>query len=169
MKIQKSDVIIVKETLENRMEDMTIPNLMLEWCEANQGKKLRKNNLPDCDANIRKAFGQTHLENMEYWRTSGSKGWSFLIAYDEKNVVIPSPEWFREKNPAYFRGAEDRNSKRREILGDIPRIRKISEALRKCKEAQDAHESAQIELGKIMADAAHCDNHYLKEAFDLQT
>lgn len=111
------------------MEDMESPEAIYKVLLAHDGKALTKRLIPLLEAAgvshpaIRKQYGMTHIEWGKYygWGDQQEKdNGSLLIAHSEKNVVIEADK-VKEKNPAYFSAAVERNEIREKFLKtDLP-------------------------------------------------
>lgn len=101
---------------------------MLSWCAERQGQRLRSNALPD-GFRLYRIAGMTCLETLSYRMPKQEGGSSYLVAYAEKGVEVPTPEQFRELNPPYYRGVEERNGYRRALLADPARIWQLAQAI----------------------------------------
>lgn len=106
-----------KQHLESLLEDETAPAAMLEWVTTNQGKLLKKNNLPE-GFFIDKNYGMTRLTNDAYCKGYFVNGYQYLMAYGEVNVTVPTPEVLLKQNTCYFSGRIERNIQRRKILAN---------------------------------------------------
>jgi hypothetical protein len=121
----------VAKMLADRREP-DVPMDVLRVLKENDGKPLTKRllvKLPGGEASwyINHIASMTQLRTTDlYERSRGVNGYSFLLAYQTKNVVIDAA-WVVEHNPAYFGAREDRNSARDRIKASD--IRELTETL----------------------------------------
>jgi hypothetical protein len=115
----------IAKLIEDRMESVTVPNIIAEYLGTKAGKMLTvrhekelKDITGDSELRIRKQYGMTNIVWGGYDRTGGNGGGSLLLAHTETSVIIPTAEVVREKNPAYFSAALARNEKRVKALAD---------------------------------------------------
>jgi len=123
--------------IQQGMEDETTPALVAEWAGSNKGRALRKDNIPDGYV-IKKCFGMTHLETLDYLRTGGRTGYSFLLDYSETHVQVPGVEKLRELNTCYYVGREERNKERRALLDDPKRLQHEADVIKQYQDATAA-------------------------------
>ncbi len=125
----------IRAVLEAHIEDTDAAEAIAAWAEANQGKRLTERNKPE-GWFISKQYGMTNLYNEAYrgsrWGSNDDydpAAVDLLIAHADTNVVVPSPEYLREKNPRHFDAAVERNAKRRYLLAHPEQVRNIAAAL----------------------------------------
>jgi len=138
----------IRNIIRDKVEDMSVPNLVYAWVQENQGKRLRVDKVPNI-VRVIKDRDRTVIESPDYWKTGGRRGSRFLLADADKNVIIPSPEKFRELNPREYAGAEERNLWRLKTLKDPDKLQAIAEAVTKAQETKRAYEEAMKELDSL--------------------
>jgi len=137
----------IARVLEQEYEN-DVPDQVLEVLRRHAGKQLTKRllkDLPGGESNwhIRHIANMTNLENRDYFLSSGNAqyGVSLLMAYGTVNVVI-DPVFVEERNTAYFRARQDRNTLRvvaknsYALLGEMAMTINL---IRKAREELDAH------------------------------
>jgi hypothetical protein len=124
----------LRAILESHIEDTAAAEAIAAWCEKNAGKRLTERNKP-AGWWIDKRYAMTYLENDAYrearWgNAQDAPGqMSFLLAHATTNVLIPSPDYLREHNPAHFDAAVKRNNRRRYLLAHPEQVRNMAAAL----------------------------------------
>jgi hypothetical protein len=98
---------------------------------------------------LRREYGMTHLATMDYIRTQGNAGMSFLMAYSESAVPLDL-DFFVKRNECYFSAREERNHARMEA-----------------KNTRETLESAAAVLARVRA--AIAEMNAAVEAFDTLT
>lgn len=104
------------------MEDMILPRAVLVYVAERTGKTISKRDSDNLEKKtgekwiIHKEYGMCHLETQAYYMDSPGPKFSFLIDWNETNVIWPSAEDFIKRNTAYFKGAEERNAARERLL-----------------------------------------------------
>lgn len=146
----------VKAALESQLEDTEIPAKVLAWVEKNQGKKLRTNNVPE-GTSISHSYGSTRLVTEDYYRHQGNKGFCFSVSGEVTHVVVPTPEEWQSKNIRYYRAAEERNSKRREVLDSSENLERVTHLLNSVADASNTL------IGLVQELNGEPDTHTLKE------
>lgn len=139
---QKMDEL--RALIESRIESTTNRQSMLSWANHNQGKQLRSNNLPN-DMFIRRQFGMTHVCRS----IVGSPDITYLIHYQETGAVVPTPFRLKTRNPAYFKGIDERNCERNDILNDEDKLFRLSCAVDRMQTAIVDYERAVVNLKEV--------------------
>ena len=132
---------IIRETIEQQMEDVKTPCAVRNYLLQHEGKPLTKRHaaalsiLIGHKVTIRKQFGMTHLE----WEQKGADGqpenFSMLMAHAETNVLIPGPDWFVNHCAREISAAVERNDNRYKILNDPKRCQEIASAVQQYRTA----------------------------------
>lgn len=106
----------LKELVESCLENESEPAGMLAWAERMAGRKLTKAMIP-ADYVISKNYGMTQLVRIVQ-QPAEQERYSFLLRHHTVNVLVPDVETFKELNSQYYRGLQERNGYRRELLDD---------------------------------------------------
>ncbi len=132
---------ILRKFIENRMEDVETPKKVRDYLLEHEGKPITKRHSAAISAlightvTIRKQFGMTHLDWMQPAADGSNDHFSMIIAYAERNVVIPGREWFDQYCAREISAAENRNEQRRNILNDPRRLLRLARDIRRFREA----------------------------------
>lgn len=129
----------VRQALADAWEGDT-PDEVLEVFRREAGKPFTKRilaKLPGGEERWRidQIATMTNLEEREYMRTQGDKGYHFLVAYATKHVVI-DPVFLEEKNTCHFSARKARNAKRLEAQNDAGLCQKMADRINWVREAQ---------------------------------
>ena len=151
-KLKDKDLIAF---LNSRLEDERPPALIRAMCEKHQGKVLTKRHVPD-GFHIRRQYEMTHIENDGCWQKDTPLH-SFIVGWRETNVIIPDPETMRENNTHAFKGREERNAARREMLADDDHRRTLLIAINKVRSAVQSYRDA-IERLEILSPPHYTDS-----------
>ena len=149
----------VTDLITSKIEDEATPALILEWCERNQGKRLRQNNVPT-GFEVSRRYGMTQLINTDYW-TKDAVQLSYLICHSETGATVPTIEVMREKNTCYYKGLEERNAFRRELLASPKRLAQLQATIDRCKNAVSEYRASFECLAEI-ADYPNPERHDLE-------
>jgi len=114
----------LEKMIRDNIEDEETPARVLAWARENDGKGLRRNNIPE-GFFIRKQYGMTNLQQPCYMNTGGREGGSYLLAHSETGVTI-SVEYLLDHNPAYFAARQKRNAQRAEMLADPETLARVA-------------------------------------------
>ncbi len=127
--------------LKDNMEDLGESNRIAEWADQNVGKRLTTKTAPE-GYTIREQYRSTYLDNAAYTAAryrdadpSAGPQFSFIVAHQDTNVLIPSSQEFRETNACYFSAAQKRNEQRLALLADSAHLRALASALVACRQA----------------------------------
>ena len=112
-------------------EPRTIPDAVSAWAERNAGKPLTVRNCPE-GLRVVKQYGMTSLESPH---SPDGGYYSFLIAHEVVNVMIPTVAALRDKNPAYYSGLGDRNHKRMGLANDHAALNTLFYAFQELRDA----------------------------------
>jgi len=152
----------LRKFIESMMEDETIPREVLKWVEKMQSKKVRANNLP---AGYKKKIiaGMTYLQ--ENWFTSITTDHQFLLSYDTVNVVCPSPNEFKEHNTCYYKGRQERNTNRLDILNDHAALSLLAKKITQIRVLRSKFNVASKELDDMLeiGDGYSADRYEVRE------
>lgn len=156
--------------IESRLENEAIPAAVLEVARELAGKPVnirQLSKLPKLNGyafnrpnewRIRKGYGMTHLETSAYsanekshhaprWgATDDAEKFSFLLCHRETGATWPDVERFREQGSPYYRGTDDRNLIRRELIGSPDTLDAAAAAIRDVVKAQAALKAAREAL-----------------------
>jgi hypothetical protein len=126
------------------MEDSHVPDTILAALKEWDGKKINtthvnilRERLGDDTIRLDKQHGMTNLEWGGYSRSGGNEGGSLLIAYSVTHVTI-NAAWVEEKNGPYFKGLQERNRCRRDMMQATGYLRQLDDAITVCRNAQKA-------------------------------
>lgn len=128
----------VLRMVSENAEPSSVPASVLAVLKREDGKLLTKRllaKLPGGESNwrIRHVAGMTYLDSMDSVRSGGSSGYSFFLAYAEKNVTIDVP-FVLDRNAAYFGARETRNARRAQV--DPGAARTMADALNAVADAR---------------------------------
>ncbi len=116
---------VLAGVIRDSIEDIATPTAVRDYLLDHEGELLTVRHakaltaLIGHDVRIRKAYGMTKIEWSQPTkapREGGVEKFSMLLAYSEKNVVIPGPKWFVEYCARELSAARTRNEQRRVIL-----------------------------------------------------
>lgn len=145
----------LREFISSRWEETSTRDAFTKACETHQGKLLTKNFLKSLpsghDWRIFRQYNMTHIQDLDYIMQRGSAGYSFLIAHQETNVLVPSPETLADLNAPYFRGTDERNALRKQILENPETCKQVSELLQRIRRAKRAFDKARAALAPFIA------------------
>jgi hypothetical protein len=105
----------------------------------------------------------THIETESYQRDktmTDKDRCSLLIDWAEKLVVVPTPEVLIERNPAYYRGVDERNESRRKLLSLPALMAEYAAAVTRLQEAVAEYREAKSHLKAQIG--------YMPEQYDLE-
>jgi hypothetical protein len=111
------------DILQSSMEDTRIPDAIAAYADQRAGKPVTKSDAEKLESplgvpvRIQRQHGMTHVS----WTSSADPRryeHQLLLAHSETNVRWPSGAELREKEPAYFRGRDERNTARRKLLNE---------------------------------------------------
>lgn len=134
-------VDMVRQLLMDGMEDTDTPAKMLEVLGDFAGKPWSKRILRKLEEHIdRPRFGvlsSSHV-NLEWggygYAQDGDKGGSLVIYYCSEGNRAVCPDWIRQKNPAYFEAAVNRNQQRAELLRDLDTLRTLCRCINQVRQ-----------------------------------
>ncbi len=131
--------------INSRLEDEETPARVMAWAEANQGKPIRSNNVPDGFRVVRQ-YGMTDLQTLDYARSHGHKGAAYLVAHRETGATVPTPATLRDLACPHYRGIEERNAWRRKMLANPAELETIAKAISRTQRAVNKYRKAQEAL-----------------------
>lgn len=121
-------ILQIRDLVKSKLEETSKAELLLDWCEKNQGKRLTVKNCPE-GFKISKQYTMTHLVELVTHPQYGylwPNGINFLLGHKTVNVLIPTPTEFSRLNSCYLSAAYARNEKRLNFLDSEARMTKVN-------------------------------------------
>lgn len=145
-----------RQSVSNLIQEQVesdLPDKILEALRPFDGKPVTKrllDKLPGGRAEwrLRRDYGMTHIETIDYWRSRGNKGFSFLLGYSEDAFPL-NLLFMEERNPAYFDGRRARNHSRMEVVNNKKLLDEMATAMNCVVEAKAALKDATEKFNKL--------------------
>lgn len=148
----KFTAVIVRDLVKSRVESDE-PDAVLKVFQQDAGKPFTKRilaKLPGGEArwSIHQIASMTSIQDRTYRDGRGERGFSFLVAYQLKNITI-DPAVLVKQNTGYFEARERRNAERQELIKDEQLCGKMAEAMTAYNEAKAKLEEAMAALESL--------------------
>ena len=141
----------------SQMEQVTIPQLIMDYAEEKKGKPVTERDLPKLEAktgrkwHIVKHYSWTDLQDDGYlYKKAGEDDYSIQLERSERNVLW-NPEWIKLNNACYYSGRDERNKKREQGVRDVEYQNHLADCVAKLQDAVKEIEK-QAEILKCLTD-----------------